>query len=318
MRHLPFLWFFALSPISHGCIWDMDTLAAENARFPGVQEILTGNFPRHSREFYEWRKAGSERAIGEDPSRIELYDDLAVAQHKLGDHQAAIETMKRKDSIKGDVYETYSNMGTFYIYTGELPKALWCINKALQINPNAHFGREKYQKWIIEWLMVGKKDDELRMTENLKFAPIGYAAFVLSRQPITAGKTMTEALRKEGVNGVLGMMRFADFDNPILQEAMGDLLMTGEAEANATYHATMAYTHAAAKTTEPATQQRLLEKAKVASSTILKDKEDPSKILQQELKKGQKLAATVRTEEMAWIAANKDASAEFQKKYLQP
>jgi hypothetical protein len=210
-------------------------------------------------------------------------------------------------------------MGTFYIYTGELSQALWCIDKALQINPNAHFGREKYQKWIIEWLMVGKKDDELRMTDHLKFAPTGYAAFVLSRQPITARKTMTEALRKEAVNGVLGMMRFADFDNSILQEALGDLLMTGEPEANATHYATMAYTHAAAKTTDPASQQRLLEKAKVASSTILiTNQEGPPKILQKELEKGQKLAATIRKEEMEWIAANKDASAEFQKKYLKP
>lgn len=134
------------------CIWDSDTLAAERARFPQVAELITGSFARHSREFHEWRKARSEAMIKNKAAVAETYDDLAVSQHKLGDHKAAIATMQQKEKLFPGKYETFSNLGTFYIYTGELNQALLFIGKALVIDPNAHFGREKYQLWLVEWL----------------------------------------------------------------------------------------------------------------------------------------------------------------------
>lgn len=180
MRHLPLLWFFALPPLSHACLWDRDTIASEKARFPGVEEVIFGNFPRHSKEFYEWRKATSEAALTSDPSNLALYDDLAVAQHKLGDHEGAIATMKKKDAIKPGLYEMLSNTGTFYIYTGNLTAALEQIDKALAVNPNAHFGREKYQKWLIGWAM-DKMPDELRDGGDSYPGTGGFADYVVDK-----------------------------------------------------------------------------------------------------------------------------------------
>jgi hypothetical protein len=37
------------------CLWDSDTSQMERLRFPGVLEIITGKFVRHSRAYYEWR-----------------------------------------------------------------------------------------------------------------------------------------------------------------------------------------------------------------------------------------------------------------------
>src|SRR5262245_56131026 len=109
MKRRPFLlcalWAMALHHLD-ACLWDRDTIAAELARFPGVAEIMTGQFPRHSKEFYEWRRKITEEALAHDPKQTALYDDLAVAQHKLGDHKAAIATMMKKDKIKPDLYET--------------------------------------------------------------------------------------------------------------------------------------------------------------------------------------------------------------------
>lgn len=311
------LWFFALSPISHACLWDSDTIASEKARFPGVEEVIFGNFPRHSKEFYEWRKTTSKAALASDPTNLALYDDLAVAQHKLGDHEGAIATTKKKDAIKPGLYETYSNTGTFYIYTGNLPAALEHINKALAVNPNAHFGREKYQKWLIEWVMEGMPD---RARDGNDFYPGigGFAAYVVEKQPADQ-REFTERLRNEAITAISGMMRFADFDNPLLQEAMGDFLAEGSPEKNATLHASLAYLHAAR--TKQGTLVGLTAKRERALSKF----EDPNKQrkllpagLKHRLEKGRLLAATVRRDEIAWIAAGKDASAEFQKKYLQP
>jgi hypothetical protein len=36
-----------------GCLWDSDTLASESARFPDMAAIMTGIFPRHSKEYHE-------------------------------------------------------------------------------------------------------------------------------------------------------------------------------------------------------------------------------------------------------------------------
>jgi tetratricopeptide (TPR) repeat protein len=129
-------WFLlsALSSISaaQACLWDQDTIASEKARFPEIPALISGEFPRHSREFYEWRKGRSKARIAADPSDLAAYDDLAVAQHKLGYHRAAIATMERKEAVKPGIYETYSNLGTFLIYTGDLDGALRQIDKALR------------------------------------------------------------------------------------------------------------------------------------------------------------------------------------------
>ena len=301
------------------CLWDSDTLAAENARFPEVINLITGNFPRHSREFHEWRIADTKRELEKNPKLLSLFDDLAVSQHKLADHPTAFATMMSKENLQPGIYETYSNMGTFLIYTGELPKALSFINKALSINPQAHFGREKYQKWLVEWAMAGKPilSNKPGPNENKDFTSFGYSAFVLSKLP---PKTMTGNLRQEAINGILGMMRFADFDNPLLLEALGDLLTTGKADANGTHLASLVYLHASQKVTAPDEQTRLAKKFAAARSTFIggDELETLALELKEKLAKGEKLAASVRDDEIAWIQQGKDVSAEFTGKYLVP
>jgi hypothetical protein len=55
-----FVVLLAVASAASACLWDSDTLAVEKSRFPGLAEILAGKFPRHSREFYEWRKAEAD------------------------------------------------------------------------------------------------------------------------------------------------------------------------------------------------------------------------------------------------------------------
>ncbi len=241
------------------CIWDRDTLASESARFPEAPALITGSFPRHSKEFYEWRKKSCELQLAKTPGLIDLYDDLAVAQHKLGDHKSAIATMLAKDMLRPDQYETCSNLATFYIYTGELGKALDWIRQALVINPNAHFGREKYQKWLVEWVLDRRKNPRAEIAEVVFQARsinplIGYARFVAGKEANdavnsrTAEPTLTPKQLAAAIRGVSGMMRFADFNNPLLQEALGDLLLAGDLEANAAHLASLCYLHAASAT----------------------------------------------------------------------
>src|SRR5262245_42838018 len=140
------------------CLWDYDTLKQERARFPGTLELITGKFLRHSPEFYEWRIKDRLAKLKDDPKNLAYHDDLAVAYHKTGQHDKAVETILAKEKIKPGLYETYSNLGTFYILNGEFKKGLPYIDRALEINPDAHFGRERYQKWLVEYALTRKSD----------------------------------------------------------------------------------------------------------------------------------------------------------------
>lgn len=313
-----------------GCLWDSDTLASESARFPDMAAIMTGIFPRHSKEYHEWRVKQKKPLVRSGKATALDYDDLAVSQHKLGDHKAAIATMMAKEKQMPGKYETYSNLGTFYIYTGELHDAVKWIEKALSINPDAHFGREKYQRWLVLWVLENKMsiktDKEIKEERRLGLTgnPVGFAAFIARQEmgelsPDTKTELkFTESQRQAAIQGVKGMMYFADFDNPILQEALGDLLSFGKLKESASLHAGLCYLHASGKTTDPQEKARLKKLWEMVILTTHEREEARfSQTLTYALEKGQKLNADVRSEEMAWIAAGKDATVEFQKKYLQ-
>jgi hypothetical protein len=308
------------------CIWDTDTLAAEKERLPEIEALITGTFPRHSHEFHEWRRDKCKQLIGNHAAQVHTYDDLAVSLHKLGDHKAAIQIMQAKELLFPGLYETRSNLGTFYIYTGDLDEALKWIDEALAINPNAHFGREKYQRWLVEWLQERQKtgvrklspeDFELR-AEGI---PYGFAEFVARKEHAASGQIekteITLHQLDDAIFGISGMMRFADFDNPLLLEALGDLLMAGHVRTNAALLSCLCYLQASRKADSDLEKARLRASAEAAGIITPDFKlERYMKLLDTGLAKGLKSAESIRKDEMAWIAAGIDASAEFQKKYM--
>ena len=314
-RFILVLVFISATTSLLGCLWDKDTLAAEQARFPEIVQLITGSFPRHSREFHEWRVKSCEQLIAAKKDVPITHDDLAVSQHKLGNHKAAIATMQRKEKLFPGEYETYSNLGTFFIYTGQLDEAARHIRKALAINENAHFGREKYQLWLVEWLQ-SRNTSKPENKSDRYLAPLGqprgFVKFLATKV------TLNEKERGKALRGVLGMMWFADYDNPLLLEALGDLLIFGSQETNAAQLAAMSYLRAAQKTTDEAEKKRLSEHSSMAVKMTEGPYHEPSnlsKLLNHELAKGREYAESVRKDELAWIAEGANAGELFQKKY---
>lgn len=86
----------ALVPsLALACVWDYDTPKMERQRFPSALELITGKFPRHSPEFYEWRIRDREakRAFGShasDPTPVPNFTltDAAGKAWKLHDQKA--------------------------------------------------------------------------------------------------------------------------------------------------------------------------------------------------------------------------------------
>ncbi|MBC8040348.1 MAG: hypothetical protein H7Y06_07395 [Opitutaceae bacterium] len=310
---------------SRACIWDSDTLAMEQARFPGILDVMGGNFPRHSPEFYAWRIEHSRALMVKDPRNPAPYDDLAVALHKSGRHPEAIRVMMDSLAITPNRYETLSNLGTFTIYTGDLSASRLWLQKALAINPDAHFGREKYQLWLVEHLMLRANPASLpEITEGLPVDFSGklgenYAEFIMFRQGKASG-WMQEDARGAALRGVLGMMLFADYQNPVLLEALGDILEQGDPRKNAVHMAEQAYEIARGFYGEKTATERLSRKIKEAdlnySSKEAPDLKKLKKAMSAAQAAGEALVKRVREDELGWIASGQDAGREFEKKYL--
>ena len=163
---------------AHACLWDRDTLEYEAKRFPGVVDVIVGAFDRNPPLYYEMRLERVRREIAKNPENLPLYDDAAVSCDRLGDHGEAIKWMQRKRERMGNSpkdndaeYKYYANIGTFeahlWFARGKpqdkslLQKARDDIQKAIQINSDAHFGRERVQLLAIDWALHPREGEDL-------------------------------------------------------------------------------------------------------------------------------------------------------------
>lgn len=269
---------FVFSP---PCLWDYDTLREERQQFPQTLELITGKFVRHSKPFYEWRVKDRGQRLSSEPENLALYDDLAVALDKIGRHDDAIAAMLKKESLATDRYETAANLGTFHIHKGEFEEGLAHIKRAIEINPDAHFGREVYQQRVVEYVIANSADDVTlplyraehpdRWSERSVRFPmrgvVGFGEFVLEQEH--AG-SQREEIRK-ALKGIQGMMRFGHHDSPVLLEALGMLLMSDpdDYEASARRLAARAFLKASyeAKTQQARLDYRMMAKAAIAMQT---------------------------------------------------
>ena len=308
------------------CLWDYDTLLMERRRFPTVVEMISGKFLRHSPEFYQWRVADRTAKLKADPSRLDWYDDLAVAHHKLGDNKKAIEIILQKDKLKPGLYETEANLGTFLLFDGQWEEALKHVRKALEINPNAHFGREKYQAYLIEYVLPRLKDGKPQLPlSDVKLSQLPDSQlfhpkdrlwhFLITRHREVLPEE--EYDRDEAVNAVLGMMHFADYRSPILLEALGDLLHAGQYVVDKEQRlSARAYLKASYEVTDSSIRAAFRERADdevhSQSGETLEGIEIDLKI---EIAEADKWFAEVRAAEIEWIRTGKDPEAEFAKRF---
>lgn len=307
------------------CLWDYDTLQMERERFPQVAELLAGKFLRHSHTFYEWRIENRLKRIEESPEDASLYDDLAVAYDKTGQHQKAIETILKVQDFDPDRYETLANLGTFHIHNGDLETGSEFISKAIEINPDAHFGRELYQKLLVEYVLSKKVDGKLPMPmsdEAVKFNRRGFARFVMLRQSGDEMAGDKDGELKKAVKGITGMMHFGHHDSPVLLEALADLLM-GSFNEDSARLATRAWLKASYVIDDPeiaaiyrANAEKCLEmQVNSRGSTVEVKLAEIEEQFKRELTNGDNWFAEVSEDEALWIASGEDVDEAFRTKY---
>jgi tetratricopeptide (TPR) repeat protein len=335
------LTLFALvfaSAISISCYWDQETVAMEREKFPDALELISGKFLRHSPEYYYWVIKDGERALSAHPDSLALYDNVAVAYSKLGEDEAAIALMLRKDSLSPNIYETEANLGTFYIHAGQYEAGLEHIKNAIEINPEAHFGREVYQQYLVEYVMEKVDGGKIKLPMGLMTGNSGppsiekernFNTFILTkynRKNGTSEPHIPLEERQRAVKGILGMMRFGNHDSPILLEALGDLMSSYRRDIDSKFLAVMAYLKAAhavedekAKRAYQARAARLLSFLQVKSSARYRglELEEAERQLAIIIAEAEKLEASITGQEKTWILEGKNPVIAFQNVFFE-
>ncbi|WP_422930455.1 hypothetical protein [Singulisphaera sp. PoT] len=154
-------------------------------RFAMVQDVIHERFPKHGPRFYQERDRLARLKLADlpigDPGRFPLMDDIGVGLDRLGKPGEAEEILRRKldeqlqAKLSGrDLYTSYADLGTFLIH-GSFKRAMAgdeqararfregaeFIHKSVAVNPNAHFGRERWQEAIVEFLLASMENPEL-------------------------------------------------------------------------------------------------------------------------------------------------------------
>lgn len=317
--------------ITPGCLWDRDTRAMERQRFPSVLEVITGKFLRHSDEYYRWRVEDRRARLDRGEGVAGLVDDLAVAYSKLGDDGQAIALMEGLLEDNPRRYETLANLGTFHVHAGDLETGAGFIGQALEVNPEAHFGRERYQLHVVEYAMgkgAGAGGGQLPLCAAPASQPgsglepnfwtfMAERAGVDPRLPHEHPEVIDAA-----VAGVTGMLRFGNHESPVLLEVLSDLLLA-DFQRDAKGLAARALLQAAASCADAGAAAAYVTKARAAISMQTPESGESRGLRLEELEA--QLAAelaeagawwrSLRQNEIEWIEAGEDVDARFAETY---
>jgi hypothetical protein len=161
-------------------------------RFAMVHDVLHERFPRHGTAYYRERNRVVRRALEKKKDlprdqHFALLDDLGVGLEFAGEHDEAIRVLRDKLREQQDLglagrelYSSYANLGTFLILgpfrqvrPGNaddkkiLAEGLGLIHRSIDVNPEAHFGREIWQAVIIEYMMALLDDPQLLLKYDM-------------------------------------------------------------------------------------------------------------------------------------------------------
>lgn len=172
-------------PLPHHVPKDLGGLSF---RFAMAHDVVHERFPRHGPAHYKERERLTRERLSslppDDPARFPLADDLAAGMERLGRSDEAVAVMRdkldrqRAMGLTGrDLYTSYANLGTFLIHgsstravagdpvaRAQFRDGVGFIREAVAVNPQAHFGRERWQAAIAEFLLAAMDDPKLLTT----------------------------------------------------------------------------------------------------------------------------------------------------------
>lgn len=208
------------------CLWDSDTIDDELRGLPDALQLITGRWYRHGEAYY---RARIEQLAPLAAPSFDQLDDLAVAHEKLGDHAAAIAVMQRKRAAldahpdREHEYRYRANLGTFLAHSGRYQEALTELQRAVAINPDAHFGRERFQIELIGYVAAAQQQPQL--WRRGPFAERLTGDFTRMLQDPEGGHAPEPLDWDAAYAGLAGMVRFGGREGAELYRSLGDLFL---------------------------------------------------------------------------------------------
>jgi tetratricopeptide (TPR) repeat protein len=156
---LKLLFFFAvlLKPaFATACLWDAETLFQEKWRSHDLAKTILGDSP--ARENHAELQARIQTLeANRDENNPEWWNNLAGAYVRSGTPEKTVELLKPVVSKFPNDYGLHANLGTAYHLLGHYAEAEKEIARDLEINPQAHFGLEKYHLALLQYLVRDSK-----------------------------------------------------------------------------------------------------------------------------------------------------------------
>jgi hypothetical protein len=157
-------------------------------RFAMAHDVIHERYPKRGPAYYRERdrvtRAQLAKLSPDAPRAFSLTDDLAAGLHRLGRTDEAIPLMRAKlarqkaNGLDGSVlYTSYANLGTFLVHESftdavagdeaareRFREGIGFIRKAVEVNAQAHFGREQWQAAFAEFLLAAMEKPQLLTT----------------------------------------------------------------------------------------------------------------------------------------------------------
>jgi hypothetical protein len=207
-----------------------DPLPHQVAKYPGgislrfamVHDVIHERYAKHGAAYYRVRNesargqfepmlAAAPAGVRPDEAAWRLMDDVAVGHVHLGEYDRAVELMREKLERQGrlgisgrDLYSTYANLGTAMMIgalvkmngggdaTAELRESVEWVDKAVKVNPEAHFGREVWQVVLGDFLLDAAQNPQLLLAYDFTGNRLRLGGFPSSRGgPSTAPPSYT-------------------------------------------------------------------------------------------------------------------------------
>ena len=194
-------------------------------RFAMVHDVLHERYTRHGEAYYRERNRLVRDAMrtievqeGPEPSSdkyLALPDDLGAGLDALKDDDEAVRVLRdklRRQKALGQsgrqLYTTYANLGTFLIHGNfrqavagdaaakeRVREGLNFISKSIEVNPEAHFGREIWQSRAGDFLLEAIDKPQILLERDLVGNPLAVEIDPSDRRSISSyepGRTVED------------------------------------------------------------------------------------------------------------------------------
>ncbi|MDB6111527.1 MAG: hypothetical protein JWR69_3277 [Pedosphaera sp.] len=237
------------------CLWDATTLKKEQGRHPQIAEVILGQAAK-TEDAGAMRQRIKDLSVSRHEEDPDWWNNLAGAHIRLGNLKEAVELLEPAVKRFPDDYGVHANLGTAYHLLGRYADAEREIARDLEINPDAHFGLEKYHLALLQYLIrdAGYRSRHLYVDEFTSSVLLGSPAYFFgggSSIPPSTNIVVTELANMESeyrdvaktnhdwklLGSLLNDMVL--LDNPPPYRAMWDLEEDPKLEDGLIYMATM-------------------------------------------------------------------------------